>query len=157
MRIHQVPPQKYHTYLKKKLRKSRLSDRFFKLFLVISDVLYSENSDFQDLIVLGDFYDKVSANIASWFPKRYKKADGSQDAHRGYPDISAKYICQINCWNNIFQNMYGMNRQKLTVWPGKSIFCKTPQKRLFLCARVGVTWFWKDLDAKQLTPGQLLG
>ena len=33
-------------------------------------------------------------------------------------------ICQINRWKNSFQNMYGMNRQKLTVWPGKSILCK---------------------------------
>ena len=38
-------------------------------------------------------------------------------------------------------------------------FCakKTPVRRLFLCARIGVTWLWKDLDAKPLTPGQLLG
>ena len=43
-------------YLLKKLRKSRLSDRFFGLFLVISEVLYSENSDFQDLSVLGENY-----------------------------------------------------------------------------------------------------
>ena len=35
-------------------------------------------------------------------------------------------ICQINHWNNSFQNMYGMNRQQLTVWPGKLIF---PAKR----------------------------
>ena len=33
-------------------------------------------------------------------------------------------ICQINRWNNSSQNMYGMNGQKLTVWPGKSILCK---------------------------------
>ena len=32
-------------------------------------------------------YDKVSANTASWFPLCYKKSDGSQDAHRGSPDI----------------------------------------------------------------------
>ena len=51
-----------------------------------------------------------------------------------------------------------MNRQKLTVWQGKSILCqKTPQKRLFLCARIRVSWLRKDLDAKRLTPGQLLG
>ena len=34
---------------------------------------------------------------------------------------------------------------------------KTPQKRLFLCAQIWFTWLWKDLDTKQLTPGQLLG
>ena len=43
-------------YLFKKLSKSRLSDRFFGLFLVISEVLYSENSNFQDFSVLGENY-----------------------------------------------------------------------------------------------------
>ena len=28
-------------------------------------------------------HDIVSANTASWFPKRYKKSDGSQDAYKG--------------------------------------------------------------------------
>ena len=37
MRIHQVPPKIYHTYQKKKT-KSRLSDPFFGIFLVISEV-----------------------------------------------------------------------------------------------------------------------
>ena len=31
--------------------------------------------------------DKVSVKTASWFPKCYKKSDGSQDAHRWSPDI----------------------------------------------------------------------
>ena len=67
-------------------------------------------------------------------------------------------IAKINCWNNSFQNMYGMNRQQLTVWSGKSILCqKTPHFRLFWWAQIWVTWLWKDLDAKRLTPGQLLG
>ena len=49
-------------------------------------------------------------------------------------------------------------RQQLTVWPGKSILCKkTPHFRLFWWTRIWVTWLWKDLDAKRLTPGQLLG
>ena len=52
------------------------------------------------------------------------------------------------------------------VWKGnnwrfgrENRFCakKTPLKRLFLCARFGVTWLWKDLEAKRLTPVQLLG
>ena len=65
-------------------------------------------------------------------------------------------ICQINGWNNSFQNMCNKNRQKLTVWPGKLILCKkTPQKRLFLCARIWVTWLWNDLDAKPLTPAEV--
>ena len=49
-------------------------------------------------------------------------------------------------------------RQRLTVWPGKLILCKkNPQNRLFWWTRIWVTWPWKDLDAKQLRPGQLLG
>ena len=43
----------YIPCLFKNLSKSRLSDWFFGLFLVISEVLNSENSDFQDLSVLG--------------------------------------------------------------------------------------------------------
>ena len=38
---------------------------------------------------------------------------------------------QICGWNNSFQNMYSMNRQKLTVWPGKSILCKKHLKIAF--------------------------
>ena len=38
--------------------------------------------------------------------------------------VEGPQICQINRWNNSFQNMYGMNRQQLTVWPGKSILCQ---------------------------------
>ena len=55
---HEDSPGKtfYVPYLLKKLSKSRLRDRFLGLFLVISEVLYSENSDFQDLRFLGDFY-----------------------------------------------------------------------------------------------------
>ena len=65
-------------------------------------------------------------------------------------------MCQINRWNNSFQNMYGMKRQQLIVWPGKSILCKkTPHFHLFWWTQIWVTWLWKDLDAKRLTPGQL--
>ena len=72
--------------------------------------------------------------------------------------VKGPQICQINRWNNSFQNMYGMNRQQLTVWPGKLILCKkNTYKTFFVCARIWVTWLWKDLDAKRLTPGQLLG
>ena len=73
--------------------------------------------------------------------------------------IGGPQICQINRWNKSFQNIYMvLIGKKLTVWQGKLILCqKTHQKRLFLCARIGVTWLWKDLDAKPLTAGQLLG
>ena len=43
-------------------------------------------------------------------------------------------ICQINRWNNSYQNMYGMNRQQLTVWPGKLILC---QKKHLIFAYFG--------------------
>ena len=46
----------------------------------------------------------------------------NQTDHRMH--VEGPQICQINGWNNSFQNMYGMNRKKLTVWPGKSILCK---------------------------------
>ena len=46
--------------------------------------------------------------------------------------VGGPQICQINRWNNSFQNMYGMNRQQLTVWQVKSIFCQeTDHFRLF--------------------------
>ena len=38
--------------------------------------------------------------------------------------IEGIQICQISRWNNSFQNMYGMYRQQLTVWPEKSILCQ---------------------------------
>ena len=38
------------------MRELGLSDRFFGLFLVISEVLYSENGDFQELSVFGENY-----------------------------------------------------------------------------------------------------
>ena len=38
--------------------------------------------------------------------------------------VEGPQICQINRWNNNYQNMNCMNRQQLTVWPGKSILCK---------------------------------
>ena len=34
---------------------------------------------------------------------------------------------------------------------------KTPHVCLFWWTRIWITWLWKDLDAKPLTPGQLLG
>ena len=39
-------------------------------------------------------YDKVSANTASSVPKCYKKSDGSQDARKGYPDMSHSQMFQ---------------------------------------------------------------
>ena len=55
MRIHQVAPFMYHTYLNK-IEQISIELSVFGLFLVISEVLHSENSNFQDLSVLGDFY-----------------------------------------------------------------------------------------------------
>ena len=49
------------------LKKLRLSDRFFGIFLVISEVLYSENSD---LSILGEnyaFYHFVCHRYTGWF------------------------------------------------------------------------------------------
>ena len=43
--------------------------------------------------------------------------------------IEGPQTCQISRWNNSFQNMYGMYRQQLTVWPGKLISCT--KKTLF--------------------------
>ena len=64
-----------------------------------------------------------------------KNVTKNRTDHRKH--VEGPQICQINRWNKIFQNMYSLNRQQLTVWPGKSILCqKTPQKRLFLCARI---------------------
>ena len=49
-------------------------------------------------------------------------------------------------------------KQKLTVLPEKSVsWKKYAQKRPILCARIWVTWLWKAIDAKPLTPGRVLG
>ena len=51
---------------------------------------------------------------------------GSQNVTKNRTDhrmhVDGPQICQINRWNNSVQNVYGMNRQQLTVWPGKLIF-----------------------------------
>ena len=51
-------------------------------------------------------------------------------------------ICQITGWNKSFQNMYSMNRQKLTIRPGKSILCKknTSKAAFFVCTNLN---YWK--------------
>ena len=61
--------------------------------------------------------------------------------------IEGPQMCQINRWNNSFQDMYGMNRQKLTVCPGKSSLCqKKHLKNGYFCAQeselpdFGKTW-----------------
>ena len=38
--------------------------------------------------------------------------------------VEGPQICQLYRWNNSFQNMYSMNRQQLTVWPGIMILCQ---------------------------------
>ena len=47
--------------------------------------------------------------------------------------VEGPQICQISRWNNSFQNMYGMYRQQLTVWPGKSILCEIHLKIGYFC------------------------
>ena len=90
-------------------------------------------------------------------PVQSQNVTKNRTEHRVH--VEGIQIWQINGWNNSFQNMISINRQKLTVWPEKSIFCakKTPHFRLFWWTRIWVNWLWKDLDAKRLTPGQLLG
>ena len=47
--------------------------------------------------------------------------------------VAGTQIYQVNRQINGFQNMYSMNRQTLTVWPGKSILCKkNTSKKSFL-------------------------
>ena len=49
-------------------------------------------------------------------------------------------------------------RRKSTVWPGKLISSKkTPKNSVFWRQEIGITSLWEDLEAKLLTPGQLLG
>ena len=60
LKIHELSPggSQNISYLFKNLSKSRLSDPFFGLFLVISEVgsqIYSEFRDFQNLSVLSNF------------------------------------------------------------------------------------------------------
>ena len=48
--------------------------------------------------------------------------------------------------------------RKSTVWPGKLISSKkTPKNSVFWRQEIGITSLWEDLEAKLLTPGQLLG
>ena len=85
-------------------------------------------------------YDKVSANTASWFHD-VTKNQADRRMH-----VKGPQICQIIRWNNSFQNMYGMNRQQLTVWPGKSIFAKKSPQNGYFCVQeselpdFGRTW-----------------
>ena len=49
-------------------------------------------------------------------------------------------------------------RRKSTVLPGKLISSKkTPKNSVFWRTNMGITSLWEDLEAKLLTPGQLLG
>ena len=54
--------------------------------------------------------------------------------------------------------MYGMLKATIDRLARKIDFVqKYPQKWLFWCARIWVTWLWKDLDARPLTSGHFLG
>ena len=49
-------------------------------------------------------------------------------------------------------------RRKSTIWPGKLISSKKkPKNNVFWRQEIGITSLWEDLEAKLLTPGQLLG
>ena len=61
-----------------------------------------------------------------------KNVTNNRTNHRKH--VEGPQICQINRWNKSFQNMYGMNRQQLTVWPEKLILC---QKKHLISAYFG--------------------
>ena len=97
------------------------------------------------LIVSKSEYDIQNSEHIEWrlcmtrfqliLPVQSQNVTKNRTDHRMH--VEGIQICQINGWNNSFQNMCSINRQKLTVWPGKSILWKkTPQERLFLCARI---------------------
>ena len=73
-----------------------------------------------------------------------KNVTKNRTDHRKH--VEGPQICQINRWNKSFQNMYCTNRQKLTVWPGKSILCKKHLKNGYFCVHeselpdFGRTW-----------------
>ena len=54
--------------------------------------------------------------------------------------------------------MYDMLLAKVDRLAGKLISSKkTPQNSIFMRQNMGITSLWEDLEAKLLTPGQLLG
>ena len=78
----------------------------------------------QDSGMVLSVFIKISIFSMAWFqlilPVQCQNVTKNRTDHRMH--VEGPQICQINRWNNSFQNMYGMNRQQLTVWPGKSIF-----------------------------------
>ena len=68
-----------------------------------------------------------------------KNLMGHRFTYRVDPQIS-----KMNCWTNSFQS----------VW---RFFDETSLNDLFSDTRIWVTWLWKALDVKLLTPGQILG
>ena len=68
--------------------------------------------------------------------------------------VDGTQICQINRWNNSFQNMYSMNRQKWTVWLRKLILCKKTQKNVYFYVHeseltdFGRTWTFQSDQTK---------
>ena len=65
---------------------------------VISDLITSVI-----LVTIVSLYDKVSANTAS----SVQNVTKNRTDHRMH--VEGPQICQINHWNNSFQNMYSMN------------------------------------------------
>ena len=114
-----------------------------------------------------NFKNQAWAQVAFLFTTRFQlilpvqsqNVTQNQADHRMH--IMGIQICQINGWNNSFQNMYSMNRQKSTVWPVKSILCKKHIKKGYFCVQeselpdFGRTWtpnrwhqvnFWADAE-----------
>ena len=61
----------------------------------------------------------IGQGFSYLLPVQSQNVTKNRTDHRMH--VESPQICQIKRWNNSFQNVYGMNRQQLTVWPGKSI------------------------------------
>ena len=67
-------------------------------------------------------------------------------------------IDQIIAKCHSFPNIYDMLSAKVKRLGEKTYLVqKTPKNSVFLRTNMGITSLWEDLEAKLLTPGQLLG
>ena len=82
---------------------------------------------------------RVRVPAGHWSHDITKNLMGHRFTYRVDPQIS-----KMNCWTNSFQS----------VW---RFFYETSLNDLFSDTRIWVTWLWKALDVKLLTPGQILG
>ena len=94
-------------------------------------------------------YDKVSASGATSILRRNKKLDGSQDARRGYLNIS-----EINPNNYSFQEISTCFGQKIDHLARKIFSVKKHIKIACFCVHDSGLLTKKTLGAKPLTPGQ---